>query len=104
MILSAAGITYLMGDIARGHETIARLENEDLASDDDLQFPGQDIVRFILARVHVTGHADSWRQTRLDEAVPSSGISARQNHGPDADIKIIAFRSRLMFDGWSFVN
>ena len=50
MICGAARITQLVGNVARGHESIARLENKDLLSDYDLQLSGGDIVRFILAR------------------------------------------------------
>ncbi len=66
-----------MGNVARSHESIARLENEDLVSDDDLQFSGENIVRLILTHMRMSGHAYPRRETHLQEAVCSSGICAR---------------------------
>ena len=77
VILGVARITQLVGDVARGDESIAFPKNKDLVSDDDLQFSGEDIVGLILTRMRMTRHTHPRRETRLDEAVFSSGIVAR---------------------------
>ena len=56
MILDVARITQLVGDVARGDESIAFPKNKDLVSDDDLQFSGKDILHLILTRMRMTRH------------------------------------------------
>ena len=98
MILGVARITELVGDVARSHESIACLENKDLLSDDDLQFSGENIVPLVLARMRMTRHTYTRRETHLQEAVFSSGLWARQAYGADTDVKVTTFGSRLIFD------
>ncbi len=77
VILGVATITQLVGDVARGDESIAFPKNKDLVSDDDLQLSGEDMVHLILTRMRMTRHTHPRRETRLNEAVFSSGIFAR---------------------------
>jgi hypothetical protein len=77
VILGVTRITELVGNVAWGHESIAGLENKNLLSDDNLQFPGQNIVPFILTRMGMTRHTYPRCETHLQEAVFSSGICAR---------------------------
>jgi len=42
MIIDVARIAQLMGNVARRHETVAWLEDERSAADDDLEFSGED--------------------------------------------------------------
>ena len=76
VILDLARITQLVGDVARGDESIAFPKNKYLVSDDDLQFSEEDIVGLILTRMRMTRHTHPRRETRLNEAVLSSGIFA----------------------------
>jgi hypothetical protein len=59
VILDVARITYLMGDVSRGHESVARTENKDLLSDGDLEYSGEDNVRFVLTRMRMPRHTIS---------------------------------------------
>src|SRR5215469_4789149 len=71
VILDVARITQLVVNAARRHETVAGLEDERFASDDDLQFSSEDKVRFILARMRMARHADPGSETDLQEAIRS---------------------------------
>src|SRR5262245_58079291 len=97
VIRAGAGVPQLVRNVSRGHETITLLEYEYLVSDDHFQFSGGHVVRFILTRMRVTGHADSGGEARLQEAIRSSRIRARQTDGADAHVKIPALGSWLMF-------
>src|SRR6516225_8066954 len=88
-----------MGDVARSHKTIACRKNEHLPSNNDLEFPGEDIIRFILSGMRMTGDAYPRSSTHLQEAVCSSGVCTRQTHGADAHVKVKPLGSRLIFDG-----
>ena len=48
VVFDGARIAQLVRDAARGHESVARPKNEDLLSNDDLQFSGEDEVHFVL--------------------------------------------------------
>ncbi len=77
MVLDSAGISQLVGHVARSDEGIASPENEGLVSNDDLQFAGKDIVRLILTRMRMPRHTHPRRETHFQEAICSSGICAR---------------------------
>ena len=77
VVLSAARITQLVRDVARGDESITLPKNKDLVSDGDLQFSGENIVDLILTRMRMTRYTHSRRESRFDEAVLSSGIFTR---------------------------
>jgi hypothetical protein len=98
MILGVSRITQLVGNVARRHETVAWLEDKRFASDDDLQFSGEDKVGFILTRMRMARHTHPGRETSLQEAIRSAGVVPRQTHGADAHVKVGALGSRLMFD------
>src|SRR5262249_50325993 len=90
---------------------IARPENENLVSYGDLQFSGQDKIRFILARMRMPRHAHSRRETDFQKAVCTAGIGARQTDGADTDVEVIAIGSRLIFNwrgslsgGWNVMH
>jgi len=52
-------------NVARSHKSIASPENKDLVADDDLQFSGEDIIRLILTRMHMTRHRHPRRETNV---------------------------------------
>src|SRR5215472_17921623 len=73
VIFDVARITQLVGNVARRHETVAWLEDERFAADDDLQFSAEDKVRFILTRMRMARHAHPRCETNLQEAIRSAG-------------------------------
>src|SRR5262245_969206 len=78
VIFDIAGITQLVGDVARGGETIAWPKNGGLVSDDHLQFSGKHVIGLILARMRMARHHHSGRESNLQEAISSAGFRARQ--------------------------
>ena len=54
VVLSAARITQLVRDVARGNQSITLPKNKHLVSDGDLQFSGENIVDLILTRMRMT--------------------------------------------------
>src|SRR6516164_7021605 len=99
MISDTAGVTELVRDIARGHESLARSQSEDLVSDDGLQFAGEDKICLILARMCMTRHTLPGRDSQIDEAVCSSRVFAREKDRTKGDVKVITLRLRLIFNG-----
>jgi hypothetical protein len=87
-----------MGDVARGHEGIAGVKDKKPVSDGDLELSGKDKVCLIFTRMRMARHAYSGRGTYLQEAICPSRICAGQTYRPDANVKVKAFRSGLMFD------
>src|SRR5215472_5006270 len=87
-----------MGDVAGGQQSIAWPENKSVLADDDLKFSGKNKVRFVLARMGMTGHRHPGSQTHLQQAIGSSCVCAGQTNGAEAHIKVISFGSRLMSD------
>src|SRR5215470_7821991 len=104
MILDVSRIAQLMGNAARRHETVTWLEDECFASDDDLQFSGEDKVRFILMRMRMARHAHPGCETNFQEAISSAGVIARQTDRADAHVKVGTSGSRLVFDRQSSVS
>jgi len=85
-------------DVARGQQSIAGLKNKSLVSDGSLKFSRKHKVHFVLAGMGMTGHRHPRSEAYVQQAIGSSGISARQTHGTEAHIKVISFASRLIFD------
>jgi hypothetical protein len=85
-------------DVARGQQSIAWLENNNLLSDSGLKFSSKNEVHFVLPRVCMTRHRHPGSETHLQQAIGFSCIFARQTYRTDADIKVVAFGSRLMSD------
>ena len=67
-----------MGDVTRSHKTIACRKNKHLLSNDDLEFSGEDIVRFILTGVRMARNTYSRSSAHFQEAICSSGVCTRQ--------------------------
>jgi hypothetical protein len=76
VILEAPWITQHMRDVARSYERIARPENKNRISDDNLQFSNEDKVRFILSRI-MPGHAHSRRETSRRQNAPPVSAPVR---------------------------
>src|SRR5215468_8458649 len=96
MISDAAGITELVRYITRGDESFASPHCEDLVSDGGFQFAREDKKRFVLARMCMTGHAFSRRDSHIQEAVCSCRIFARQKDGTKRDVEIITLKLPLI--------
>src|SRR5215510_545858 len=103
VVLDVAGIAQLVRDVTGCHKAIARPENEDVISYGDLQFTGQDKIRFILASMRMSRHAHSRREADFQEAVGTAGVGARQTDRADTDIEVTAAGSRLMLNRQSSV-
>src|SRR5262249_49910031 len=98
VIFDLARITQLVGNVARADESIAFLENKAFASNDHLQFSGEDIPCLILTRVRMAGYPHPRPEPYLPEAVSSSRTCARQTNGTQAHVKEIPMGSWLMFN------
>jgi len=76
MISDTAGVPELVRYIARGKESFASPKRENFVSDGSFQFAGKHKQCFILARMCMSRHAFTGRNSQIEEAICSSRIFA----------------------------
>src|SRR5215510_8316036 len=101
MISDTAGVTELVRYIAWGYESFTSPQCEDLLSDGSFQFAGKHKQCFILARMCMSRHAFSRRDSQIEEAICSSRIFAREKDRTESDVEVITLRFRLILNGGS---
>ena len=84
-----------MGGVTWRHEPIARLENEHLITNDNLELSRKNIVRFIFTRMRMTRNTHSRSGTHFQDAVRSARVCPRQTYG------VIGYRVLKRFDLYS---